>query len=491
MTCTTFRSDCRSCPVHEECLYFHVSERNRDPGAPLRLQSPTRPHVLDTASQPIPRQLGPGSRFAFSLVLMGRALTHVPYFAVAVRQAGHFHGLGRSHGRFDVVGFHCRDGEGRLHSLRGSGTGVLSWGRLRRVKVRPEPWDAARRLELQTLSPLQMVSGGRLIQRFDPEIFTVRLVERLERLSWFHEEVRCRWDYGSFRRMARKVRVESCDFRPVKSWRNTRRGRRRIPMNGIVGKARLSNVSPSWPGYGGRRRSSTPGRTPASSSARCGWKRRRVNRSKVVWSVHPGALSLRVGQAPLKARNSDADSGTVSPCRAGPPKEPCLSFSKPRLTKAKRFASNSFGRAIDESSLARRVGQSLSEEPSITKSPGPIKSPRFCFTLRSSVQPATGILPVAGWTEFTELNGGFLSCVDLSTGSDRSQIAVSESPLAAASDHPCATAFPGRPGRWSGMGRAPLQAQVRSQEAKTVDLTNRAGTRWRCTDRPPEPCRTL
>ncbi len=33
----------------------------------------------------------------------------------------------------------------------------------------------------------------------------------------------------------------------------------------------------------------------------------------------------------------------------------------------------------------------------------------------------TGILPVAGWMGFTKSNGGFLSCVDLSTGSDRSR----------------------------------------------------------------------
>ncbi len=37
----------------------------------------------------------------------------------------------------------------------------------------------------------------------------------------------------------------------------------------------------------------------------------------------------------------------------------------------------------------------------------------------------TGILPVAGWTGFAELNGGFLSCVDLSTGSDRSRLCSS------------------------------------------------------------------
>ncbi len=248
LACSTLRSDCQSCPEQEECLYFHVWERNRDPKAPLRLQSPPRPYILDTASEAIPRALKRGSLFSFRLVLMGRALAHVPYFLVAVRQAGFFNGLGRSHGRFDVVKLHCRDDSGQTHSLRGGEEGPLSWGRLRRIQVRPEPWEVGGRIHLKTLSPLQIVSGGRLLRRFDPEIFTVRLVERLERLSWFHEGVLADWDYGYLRRLARNVRVESSDFRPMKSWRNTRRGRRRIPMNGILGTARLHNVAPELAG---------------------------------------------------------------------------------------------------------------------------------------------------------------------------------------------------------------------------------------------------
>ncbi len=51
---------------------------------------------------------------------------------------------------------------------------------------------------------------------------------------------------------------------------------------------------------------------------------------------------------------------------------------------------------------------------------GTYQIPAFLlYTLRRR-PGGTGILPVAGWTGLTELNGGFLSCVDLSTGSDRS-----------------------------------------------------------------------
>ncbi len=50
---------------------------------------------------------------------------------------------------------------------------------------------------------------------------------------------------------------------------------------------------------------------------------------------------------------------------------------------------------------------------------GTYQIPAFLLYTPQRRLGGTGILPVAGWTGFTELNGGFLSCVDLSTGSDR------------------------------------------------------------------------
>ncbi len=51
---------------------------------------------------------------------------------------------------------------------------------------------------------------------------------------------------------------------------------------------------------------------------------------------------------------------------------------------------------------------------------GTYQIPAFLLYTPRRRPGGTGILPVAGWTGFTELNGGF-SCVDLSTGSDRSR----------------------------------------------------------------------
>ncbi len=51
---------------------------------------------------------------------------------------------------------------------------------------------------------------------------------------------------------------------------------------------------------------------------------------------------------------------------------------------------------------------------------GTYQIPAFLLYTPRRCPGGTGILPVAGWTGFTELNGRFLSCVDLSTGSDRS-----------------------------------------------------------------------
>ncbi len=51
---------------------------------------------------------------------------------------------------------------------------------------------------------------------------------------------------------------------------------------------------------------------------------------------------------------------------------------------------------------------------------GTYQIPAFLLYTPRRRPGGTGILPVAGWTGFTELNGWFLSCVDLSTGSDRS-----------------------------------------------------------------------
>ncbi len=49
---------------------------------------------------------------------------------------------------------------------------------------------------------------------------------------------------------------------------------------------------------------------------------------------------------------------------------------------------------------------------------GTYQIPAFLLYTPRHRPGGTAILPVAGWTGFTELNGGFLSCVDLSTGSE-------------------------------------------------------------------------
>lgn len=100
--CVTRAKTCDGCLLLKSCPYPVVFE------SPALLASPPQrsshlPHPFVLELDPTkPRRHEPGSRFAFTLVLIGEARRALPYLIHAVDRAGE-RGLGRRHARFTLV----------------------------------------------------------------------------------------------------------------------------------------------------------------------------------------------------------------------------------------------------------------------------------------------------------------------------------------------------------------------------------------------------
>jgi hypothetical protein len=77
-----------------------------------------------------------------------------------------------------------------------------------------------------------------------PLLFTSRLLERLELLSWTHHDAETRWDHQRYRDLAARCEVMSEDLRELSVERRTRRSARAVPLRGLIGKVDVAGVAP-------------------------------------------------------------------------------------------------------------------------------------------------------------------------------------------------------------------------------------------------------
>ena len=215
-----------------------------------------RGYILTPPLGPVP-SYAPGERFAFHLTLVGEAQRFLPYFVLAVPEAGRM-GMGAGRGRFALRRILAERLDGSEDVLLEEGETVLrpdvSVQSHRDVLARVDrllPRDAAGgvlELLLHFLTPLRLIWNERLVKSPDFAVLFARLLERVDELAVQFA--------GGGRRPAQEVeRLQNCALQVRLIEQNTRwvevasgssRTQTQTWLSGMVGTARYAAPLAVW-----------------------------------------------------------------------------------------------------------------------------------------------------------------------------------------------------------------------------------------------------
>ncbi len=230
--CVTGKPTCEGCPVRTTCAYAAVFEP----------PAPTEPHALQSFSQ-IPRPYvieppswgehgyRPGESLAFHLVLIGRALRHLPLLLHAFDRA-FAKGVGRPGSRARLHRAHwC--GEQHEQVILAGRDGHLIEHPAAPAAPRFPPTDHVR---LHFATPLRLQANGRraTADEYTPRRLLNALVRRTALLAEFHSEAPLPIDFAGLSAAADTLHGDK-----HLTWRNwsrssTRQGAK-FDLGGVVG----------------------------------------------------------------------------------------------------------------------------------------------------------------------------------------------------------------------------------------------------------------
>lgn len=233
--------DCEGCAVRDNCPYGYIFETRLPPNSEVLRSFREIPHpfVLEPPLEP-PPMCQPGSSLEFRVILVGRAIAYLPYFAMAFLQLGG-RGLGRGRGRFnleEVCAEHPLNGqmetvyrEGSLLSCNTDLTATYS-DMLRICDgVNPD------RIEVHFLTPTRLVSGERLATYPAFPVLIRAALRRLSSLSYFHCGRRWEADFAALVAAAEEIQLVTSDLQWDDWERYSSRQDARMKLGGLVGSA--------------------------------------------------------------------------------------------------------------------------------------------------------------------------------------------------------------------------------------------------------------
>jgi hypothetical protein len=239
LVCYRSRGDCKKCLLGNDCVYGYLFETSppKDAEVLRTHEAIPRPFVIQP---PLDRRttFEPGDRLDFHLVLVGRSIAYLPYFALVFQELGRTTGLGRSRGQYAL-----RDVQA-VHPLNGQEQPVYDGETLLSTEVdltagEITAWAErlpADRLPVRFLTPARLKHGGRFAREtVDFHVLVRALLRRLSSLAYFHGGAQWDTDYPGWIERAREVETVESHLSWMAWGRRSGRQARRINMGGVVG----------------------------------------------------------------------------------------------------------------------------------------------------------------------------------------------------------------------------------------------------------------
>ncbi|AEG16479.1 hypothetical protein Desku_2979 [Desulfofundulus kuznetsovii DSM 6115] len=262
ITCTSRQKDCRNCLLNQHCPYAYIFETSPPPGSEAlrNYDNVPRPFVLEP---PLEEKTfyRPGETLAFRLILIGKAVSYLPYFIVAFKELGEV-GIGKGRKKYRLKEIVAVDPlKNRRASIyldqdrlvrnielpvRGSDIPGLAefYGPPRDLHpsspesfVPQPPGTEPGRLAIDFLTMTRLKYAEAYAGKIEFHVLIRNLLRRLSSLAYFHHGEELKLDFTGLIARAARVRLAEDHTRWVDWERFSARQDSRIKMGGVVGRA--------------------------------------------------------------------------------------------------------------------------------------------------------------------------------------------------------------------------------------------------------------
>ena len=229
---------CKTCLIREHCPYFQLFE---DQSMFSGFQEKPRAYIVS------PAECDPNGKQKLDITLIGRCIRSFPAVARAIESGGSM-GLGPSRINYHIQGMEWVLPGGKrspisLDECDGIGlhaaASLSDW-----LQAEPEVPDP---VSFQFQTPVRLKIKGKYQGRMEWTDFFATLVRRLEALSllFYEGEPLGKDGYMNLMHGFQQIDPLPNDLRWVEYSRYSNRQRKKVPMGGLIGNARL-NGSDSW-----------------------------------------------------------------------------------------------------------------------------------------------------------------------------------------------------------------------------------------------------
>ncbi len=236
--CALRQDDCVPCLLKEQCPYAYIFETSPPAGSQAlsKYESIPRPFIIEPPPE-TKTEYAPGETLSFHLILVGRAISYLPYFIVVFREMGET-GLGRGRRPFSLLAV-TATGLDREESIYNSETNTVSntdftYSGNDLVKILPA---RATRITVRFETPFRLKDDGRIAPIPEFHVLFRQAMRRISALSYFHHGEQLEADYTGLAARSRQVALTENNTRWQDWERFSRRQQQRMNMGGLVGTA--------------------------------------------------------------------------------------------------------------------------------------------------------------------------------------------------------------------------------------------------------------
>jgi CRISPR-associated endoribonuclease Cas6 len=236
LVCPTIEISCNSCILRHNCVYAYLFETVPQKDAPRMQNYKAVPHPFTLWCKQ------DGKKLSVSLLLIGNAINHLPYFIYTLRKLG-TQGLGKNHNRYvlstvtanDIVLYENGSDDVKMDFIRDSVTFL-------------QDADKNGSCTIEFYSPLVLRKEGRPVDGYDHYSFFSTLLRRLSSLYVIH----CNGTNFEDTKPLLTCWTEQVNAKTSLAYtsatRFSTRQQQHIEYDGFIGKIELSgNIGPFMP----------------------------------------------------------------------------------------------------------------------------------------------------------------------------------------------------------------------------------------------------
>lgn len=234
------RSDrnCENCLIRDTCIYLWIFETPTPNDSAFLKKSGAAPHpfIFEPDTHHYQKNLSAGDPFHLDVVLLGKGIDYLPYFAYGFDRIGRY-GLGKGRGKSELVDIIDLLSNERK-SIYKAGEKILigSIAKKYSYQFAEDPKiDSAQTITLEFVTPMRMKRNGHYLSKLAFDDLITAALRRIFLLNHYYGDGKGDFDHKRFIELAKKVNVRSDDTHWHDWQRYSHRQRTKMSLGGIVG----------------------------------------------------------------------------------------------------------------------------------------------------------------------------------------------------------------------------------------------------------------